>query len=199
MSIAPNGTLLPVALLTIAGVSLAQCKPPSASQATNPRNQSPTQPANAPSSTTPQLPTTAAEVAAYRNRAISVEARTNLAEIGRRIQQYFYSERLVPGTTQILTGQLPPSQSQTPAALPAGQRVTDPPGTWDTPGWKAIEFSITSPHYYSYELITNASGFTARAIGDIDGDGQRSVFELVGRVENQDLTLAPISVQNELE
>jgi hypothetical protein len=51
-----------------------------------------------------------------------------------------------------LSASFPQSASLTPAQVPRGTRVLDPPGTWDTPTWKALGFGFDSPHSYSFEL-----------------------------------------------
>jgi hypothetical protein len=79
----------------------------------------------------------------------------------------------------------PDSVPLTPSVVPAGVRVTDPPGTWDHPTWRLLDFSFEVPHSYSFEFESkngpDVSTFTARAHGDLDGDGSLSEFELSGR------------------
>jgi hypothetical protein len=95
----------------------------------------------------------------------------------------------------------------TPPAVPAGTCVTDPPGTWDNPAWQALRFGFApgERHRYSYEFDTVGCGprfatFTARALGDLDGDGQYSTFEMVGRVDDAlHVHLIPGRIVRELE
>lgn len=78
----------------------------------------------------------------------------------------------------------PPSAPLTPAEVPRGDRVVDPPGTWDHMTWAALGFSIDHAHYFSFAFDSVSdpvrSTFVARAHGDLDGDGERSTFELQG-------------------
>jgi|WetSurMetagenome_2_1015567.scaffolds.fasta_scaffold936835_1 hypothetical protein len=78
----------------------------------------------------------------------------------------------------------PGSVGQTPARVPAGQRVVDPTGTWDHPTWRRLDFRLSGPHGFSYEfesqLAAAVSTFSARAHGDLDGDGVTSTFEITG-------------------
>ena len=72
------------------------------------------------------------------------------------------------------------STPTTPALVPRGTTSSDPPGTWDHPTWKAIEFSLEDPHWYSYRLEIDpdpATPLRAVANGDLDGDGVLSTFE----------------------
>jgi hypothetical protein len=78
----------------------------------------------------------------------------------------------------------PASVNLTPAKVPAGQRVVDPPGTWEHPTWRRLDFRILGPHGFSYEfesqLAPNLASFSVRAHGDLDGDGVTSTFEITG-------------------
>ncbi|MCB0308013.1 MAG: hypothetical protein KDD48_01465, partial [Bdellovibrionales bacterium] len=61
-------------------------------------------------------------------------------------------------------------------------------GNWDGHGWYVIKFASDSPVLYSYSV--DASGtdltasFTARAEGDVDGDGTTSLFERIGVINS---------------
>ncbi len=81
------------------------------------------------------------------------------------------------------TGKVPP--------LPAGptpkQGCCDQGGacdpddkTFDSPGWRALGFAIDTPYRYTYEYAPDPSGTSAivRAVGDLDCNGQTSLYEL---------------------
>jgi hypothetical protein len=95
----------------------------------------------------------------------------------------------------------PPSAPRTPVNVPRGTPERDSPGAWDHPTWRALHFSMGAPHYFSYEFVSDGTGFTARALGDLDGDGVLSTFEracgvnLRNEVECSD----GVWVHNELE
>ncbi len=78
----------------------------------------------------------------------------------------------------------PPSVGRSPQQVPAGEAVRDPEGTWAHPTWKLLGFKKEEPHYYSFEFESlnseRGAHFTARAFGDLDGDGELSRFELFG-------------------
>jgi len=78
----------------------------------------------------------------------------------------------------------PSSVGRTPQQVPAGVAVRDPEGTWTHATWKLLGFKKVDPHYYAFEFesvnTTNGANFTARAFGDLDGDGELSRFELFG-------------------
>lgn len=80
----------------------------------------------------------------------------------------------------------PESVPLTPATIPRGTLVTDPPGTWDLPTWRLLGFSMELPHAYSFRFESEngsaISRFTVTAHGDLDGDGVLSTFETSGSV-----------------
>jgi hypothetical protein len=98
----------------------------------------------------------------------------------------------------------PATVGLTPAEVPCGQRVTDPPGTWDHPTWRELQFGFSVPHAFSFAYEShNAPGlarFRARAHGDLDADGLSSTFALSG--ESRDGALPVVfflEVQREVE
>lgn len=138
----------------------------------------------------------------YLVAAKSAEAK---AEIGRMtkdaIAAYEMETELPDGT---MGHRLCPSASKSvPENLSdvGGKRYMSSPGEWtaDGPdkGFACLRFSISTPQYYmySYEATgTGASGdsFTARANGDLNGDGLASTFELSGTIDSGgDLRVAP--------
>lgn len=88
------------------------------------------------------------------------------------------------GASRPLPGAYPPSVPLTPAVVPAGARAEDPPGTWDHPSWRLLDFSFDSPHSYAFAFESknapDLSSFVARAHGDLDGDGSLSEFSISG-------------------
>jgi type II secretory pathway pseudopilin PulG len=123
-------------------------------------------------------------------RARTVEAVERLAAIYRGSAAYYTGTRPTQSLAPVIPPrQFPSSSPITPAAVPAGARVTDPPETWRQPTWQALSFSIDEPHYYSYQYDSDGTGtsavFTARALGDLDGNGIRSTFERTGRANAQ--------------
>lgn len=101
----------------------------------------------------------------------------------------------------------PPSVPLTPADVPRGVRVTDPPEIWEHLTWKCLEFSFTEPHAFSFQFTsqmepeTQIARFTATAHGDLDGDGSWSTFEVRGeRLPGQNARVLPgIFIDREVE
>src|SRR5262245_8483949 len=58
------------------------------------------------------------------------------------------------------------------ACCDQGGQCAVEPNQWQTPGWKALAFSIDDPHRYSYSYQpTPDGGGVFRAVGDVDCDG----------------------------
>jgi prepilin-type N-terminal cleavage/methylation domain-containing protein len=75
----------------------------------------------------------------------------------------------------------PQSAPLTPDKAPRGKLEIDPAGTWDHATWRALEFRPTPegvPHGYAFQIEAKPEEMTARAHGDLDGDGVTSTFEI---------------------
>ena len=98
----------------------------------------------------------------------------------------------------------PESAPWTPTVTPRGEMLVDPPGTWDGPTWRALDFSFDAAHAYSFSFeSTNGEGhssFVARARGDLDGDGVTSSFSISGSVDRgAEPKLQPLEITREVE
>lgn len=101
-------------------------------------------------------------------------------------------------------GRLPDSAPLTPPAPPRGKKDVDPPGTWSTPAWAAVDFRPVpegTPHAFAFEMASTGAHFVARSRGDLDGDGVLSLFEIRAEVRpGAPATLDPgMYVEAELE
>lgn len=99
---------------------------------------------------------------------------------------------------------LPDSAPLTPSAVPRGVRVSDPPGIWDHPTWRALEFGFDTEHAYSFafdaEKSEKEAKWRARAHGDLDGDGTHSTIQIDGVFRpGAPASLSDMDVQNEIE
>ncbi len=110
----------------------------------------------------------------------TAEAQRRVWELARQGAAY-YAERAAADAG----GSFPFTAPRTPASVPAACTI-DPAGTWATPSWLQLRFAFGpgESHRYSYQFDSVGSGssayFTARAIGDLDGDGIFSTFEVAG-------------------
>ena len=126
----------------------------------------------------------------YVKRSKTSEAAGNVATIY-RAELAYYQASLEANAPSFVT--LPP----TPPTPPSSAKYPASPGAWS--GWAPVGFSIDAAHYYQYSVRADATGFTVRAVGDLDGDGTQSTFERVGRVVNGELVGEPMRIVNELE
>jgi hypothetical protein len=98
----------------------------------------------------------------------------------------------------------PDSAPLTPALVPRASLVSDPPGTWDHPTWRLLDFSLQVPHAYAFEFqsknAADVSTFAAIAHGDLDGDGVLSTFTVTGEIKpGQSARVFPMEVMREVE
>jgi type II secretory pathway pseudopilin PulG len=123
----------------------------------------------------------------YARRSKTAEAEQMLAYIFRQGAVYYTAERPgFQGVASLLSSQcVPDDGGPTPPAPPAQERRSiDFPTTFPT--WEALQIHSGDALYfiYSFETTANsvcdlrgADAYTARAEGDLDGDGVRSLFE----------------------
>jgi type IV pilus assembly protein PilA len=79
-----------------------------------------------------------------------------------------------------------PNAGPLPAVFPAGQRIQPLAAEYDSDGWKCLKFTASGPMFYQYLYSSNGAAavsalYTATAQGDLDGNGVRSSFKLVGK------------------
>lgn len=101
-------------------------------------------------------------------------------------------------------GRFPDSAPMTPPSPPRGKKEADPPGTWDSPAWRTLDFRPAPdgiPHAYAFVFDSTGATFVARAHGDLDGDGIVSTFEVRGAIgPDKKPTMVPgMYVEAELE
>jgi type IV pilus assembly protein PilA len=126
----------------------------------------------------------------YIRRSKTVEATMNIRKIYDSSVAYYESEHADPSGS-VINRQFPSTIGWTPAAncgkQPGGKCA---PATfksqWAVPTWTALNFSVDDPFYYQYQYtgagVDSASTFSAEAQGDLNGDGNFSLFRRNGSV-----------------
>ncbi|HTR52981.1 MAG TPA: hypothetical protein VMJ10_19940 [Kofleriaceae bacterium] len=81
------------------------------------------------------------------------------------------------------TGKVPPlpaGPTPEPSCCDQGGTCSQDAALWDTPGWRALAFTIDGDFRYVYEYVPDPSGASAviRARADLDCDGHPSRIEL---------------------
>jgi hypothetical protein len=125
-----------------------------------------------------------------------VEPMDGLSKIGARAT-------LLAGTRGVASA-YPASVELTPGDVPRGVPVHDAGDVWLHPTWKELDFSPGQPHCFSFQFDSKngvkRSKFTARAVGDLDGDGIFSQFSVSGEFElGAEPMLNPIEIDHEVE
>ena len=80
-------------------------------------------------------------------------------------------------------GRLPASVGPTPplgACCAQGEKCAPDQQLWEHPTWKALDFAMLDPHYYSFEFVNKGTSYEVKAYGDLDCDGVYSTFALPG-------------------
>jgi type IV pilus assembly protein PilA len=92
-----------------------------------------------------------------------------------------------------------------PVAEVKGKKYQSTPNDWTDPtiydrftGWTCMHFSMTDPQIYAYQYQTGATTaaaagadgtvFGVEASGDLDGDGEASSFQIVGKLQTDATT-----------
>ena len=89
------------------------------------------------------------------------------------------------------TGKVPPlaaGPTPQPACCDHADGVCEPDdATWQTPGWRALGFSIDGPYRYTYSYVPAPDGKSAvvRAVGDLDCNDKRSLYEVTVTVDGK--------------
>ena len=145
----------------------------------------------------------------YIKRSKTVEATMNIRQLFDSSVSYFATEHAEEDGS-IVPNQFTATVALTPAELSPGIKNEPDPLAWDNESWHALNFAVGDPHYYSYEYVSTGamerttmrdSEATCIARGDLDGDGEASLFSRVVSI-NDDMTVAGgagVHTQNELE
>ena len=129
----------------------------------------------------------------YVKRSKTSEASGNIAKIYQGELSYYQSSSDRLSSAGFATA------AANPNAAPGNTRYAVNTALWNVGGWRDIGFSLDSGHYYRYEAAADATGFTASAVGNLDGDGVNSTFSRVGTVVAGEVQGSNINVVEELE
>lgn len=110
-------------------------------------------------------------------KAQAREADELLAYLGDRIEDAIADTGRVPPT--------PAGPTPVPSCCEQGGTCDPDPTRWDTPGWRALGFSIDGEHRYtySYEPAPDGRSAVVRAVGNLDCEGETSRYELEIRID----------------
>ncbi|MEO1271765.1 MAG: prepilin-type N-terminal cleavage/methylation domain-containing protein [Myxococcota bacterium] len=86
------------------------------------------------------------------------------------------------------------TESFVPATVPPGGKV-DSSSDWVGSPWEDLKYFVAKPHYYQYRYQPDnvlEATFTAKACGDLDGDGVTSLWRVEGVGNEDSVTLTPV-------
>jgi len=143
----------------------------------------------------------------YISNAKTAEARMTLGRIAKDASASYNRENMnaavvAPGASAGIANLLCDSATASvPAAIAAvtGMKYQSSVANWRnagdsaTKGWTCLRFSMQDPQYYMYNYTRDADtlGFAGIATGDLNGDGTPSTFQILGRVVNSVVNVAP--------
>ncbi|HWO22151.1 MAG TPA: DUF4190 domain-containing protein [Kofleriaceae bacterium] len=112
----------------------------------------------------------------YAAKGKRTEADLNLMKIEKAVRQYAVENSELPRASAPLT----------PAAscCTDGTRKCFDVSSWRILAWQQIDFSIEEPHSFQYSYESDGKTFTARAVGDLDCDGDTVTYELQGALSD---------------
>jgi len=124
-------------------------------------------------------------VARYLKHAKTAEASRSLGAIENGARQQYQRETPYLGSDDKFVHTFCPDTPLTPSAVPKGRKVPTVAADWNALGWTCLKFSMSDPQFYSYQHLSNKllgvdAAYTASAMGDLDGNGTNSLFELIG-------------------
>ena len=118
----------------------------------------------------------------YMKRSKKTEASLQLNKIGKNAKRtYSESSAYTVGTAT----QLPAKPgSGGCCGGPNNHCAANPTGFAGDAVWKALDFQIDEPSLFYYDYTGTATGFTAKATGDLDCDNTEIVYTLDGTSNN---------------
>jgi prepilin-type N-terminal cleavage/methylation domain-containing protein len=118
----------------------------------------------------------------YMKRSKKTEASLQLNKIGKNAKRaYSEGSSYVVGTA----GQLPAKPGAGGCCGgPNNHCTANPTGFAGDATWKALDFQIDEASLFYYDYTGTATGFTAKATGDLDCDGTEITYTLVGTAAN---------------
>jgi type IV pilus assembly protein PilA len=149
----------------------------------------------------------------YLVAAKTAEAKNTVGAIARAAQAAYEREDPATGKHH-LCASAKPVPALVPAAakyMPSSAAGADFHAGNANVGWPCLRFDMTSPFYYQYHYQQGSGwvapanapgpdGFEAAAVGDLDGNGTKSIFSRTGKVSGGSVMLSTnIHIENEFE
>ncbi|MEZ4703933.1 MAG: type II secretion system protein [Bdellovibrionota bacterium] len=137
-------------------------------------------------------------ISEFRFKAMSSEASSNVAQIKNSETAYYVGSDIDPATGNAQARRFLAAAAN-PATLPSGTKGTFDPTVLN---WNQL-LSVTGEVYYQYVATQagtgNAATSTARANGDLDGDGVTSAYSMNGSIASGEVSWTGMIIVNALE
>ena len=130
----------------------------------------------------------------YVKRSKTSEASAGIGSMYRLQLAYYENTQERTANTSFATCPAMPSAAPTASKYPANVVMWMASSEWNTLG-----FVIDRPHYYQYSTDGSNTTMVVRAVGDIDGDNNRSTFSRSAVLNSGEVQGAQIQVIDELE
>ncbi len=146
----------------------------------------------------------------YLAAAKTAEAKNTIGAIARGASASYERENMNPPIHKLCG-----SATSVPATVPKGLKYAPSPADFASGdaqnGWPCLRFSMTTPMYYQYNYHQGSGylapssgagplGFEAAAMGDLDGDGDTSLFVVTGSEVGGSIRIAPnVFIEDEFE
>lgn len=129
----------------------------------------------------------------YVKRSKSAEAHGNLSKVYLGEVTYFLLNLDRGSVGYVNAGANPPTP-------PGANKYPANVALWSAnTAWTHIGFALDSGHYYQYSSRGSATGFTAQAFGNLDGDPSYSTFQRVGLLNMGETQGARVEVIGEFD
>jgi prepilin-type N-terminal cleavage/methylation domain-containing protein len=151
------------------------------------------------------------ELMKYQIRAKTSEAIQNVSKIADGARAYYLSE-MTSRDGALIQKQFPTAIGPTPqnyACTNNSPKKHNPsdystPDTFGNESWQSLQFGVSKPFLFSYTFQAQGQGqqaiFASQARGDLDCDGNNSLFEQSGKVDdNNQVTINQLYRERELE
>ena len=130
----------------------------------------------------------------YVKRSKTAEATGNISKIYQGQVSYYQAAQEQSTLASFVNATAMPSTA--PSNVKYQANVTQWTGDAN---WNAVSFSLDTGHYYQYACPGDTATFSARAVGNIDGDTTSSTFQRIGTVTGGEVQGSQIQITNELE
>jgi type II secretory pathway pseudopilin PulG len=125
----------------------------------------------------------------YMRRSKQTEATQHLNTLGKDLKLYYGQHHALPAGDAGPTPAVATCCGTHLVGDEVDNRCDSNPSLWTGDQiWGALGFSVDEPTYYRISYHSDGKLFTAKAVGDLDCDGNVAIFEMHGEVADGDVS-----------